>query len=134
MLEACQRWDVQRSKLLTRKRATMMVARMLMPAMKYAYTHSVVEFVSGPIRHVLHKEGNVIRSVPVFIMRSCQHVLACSLGISLTDMTKGLPLHLVSVSLPYAGVHRHYAYIDQSSAHGRTLTLKRCMTCSGHSH
>ena len=27
---------------------------MLMPAMKYAYTHSVVVEVSGPMRHVLH--------------------------------------------------------------------------------
>ncbi len=82
MLEARQRWDVQRSKELTRNRATMMVARMLMPAMKYAYTHSVVEFVSGPIRHVLHIEGDFMQSVPVSIVRSCQHLSACSLGIS----------------------------------------------------
>ena len=52
--------------MLTKKRDTMMVAKTLTPAMKYAYTHRKVVDVSGPKRHVLQPQ------TPATLIVSCR--------------------------------------------------------------
>jgi len=108
--------------MLTRKRDTMMVAKTLTPAMKYAYTHRVVVDVSGPKRHVLQMSCRA----------SAAHVRVHKdpEGIC-TDSS--LPLQYdkgQAECTPFGNGGRENDYLHDGLAWH--LTLRRCTSCSDH--